>query len=128
IQSLALELINKDRNRPVRFGPSHPTCAMLACHEPALAIPCVAIAVVGNIPVDAHVTTGPPQHSVVWYVAPDQVVTVCKVDRAFRPKCSSVQPFEPSISERQIKKTLIVNLEFISNSGRSGHWVEGGRL
>src|ERR1700730_19099954 len=87
---------------------------MFARYQTALAITRIAVTVVGEITKNADLTASPTQHSIVWNVAPDQIIAVCKVNRAFRPKRPGVKLFEPGVSNSQIKKTLVINLDFIS--------------
>src|SRR3984893_15001158 len=94
---------------------------MFARYQTALAITRIAVTVVGEITKNADLTASPTQHSIVWNVAPDQIIAVCKVNRAFRPKRPGVKLFDRLVSTSPIKKTLVINLDFVSYSGCSDH-------
>jgi hypothetical protein len=99
---------------------------MFTGNEASLTIPRIAIAMVGKIPVDARVSASPSKHSVIWDIAPKQIISIRKVHRPFGPKRSGVKPFNPSVSENQMKKSFIVNFKFVLYAGHPDHWFSLG--
>src|SRR3954462_10202842 len=87
IEALAFEVRRQHRPAAVVFGARHASRAVLAGHEPSLAVTRVAIAVVGRRTINAYAHPGrPTHHAVVRYVAPDKQVCRREIDRTFGPK------------------------------------------
>jgi len=94
---------------------------MFAGDKTSLMVSRIPVAIVRKVPVDAYMAAGPSQHSIVWDIAPEQIISVCEVNWPLRPKCAGMESFDPGVSKRQIQKSFVVNFEFVSNAGFSDH-------
>ena len=93
VQALALETVHQHRDAAVDLGAGDAPGAVLAGHQPPLAIAGVAVGVPRRL---AEHADGPGfllpfQDAVVGDVAPKQVSAIGDVDRALRPAAAGVQ-------------------------------------
>ena len=96
IQALALEAVHQDRDGAVIFRARDPAPAVLAGHEPSLAVARVAIGEIRRLPVDAD-GAGlflPLHDPVVGNVAPQEIAAVAEPHRALGPATSRRQTLD----------------------------------
>src|SRR5207302_5081660 len=84
-QLLALEAVRQHRDRPVIFGAGQPLRIHLAGDQPALAVPRVAVGVIGRLAehADRAGLLLPFYDAVVRDVAPQEVAPIAEPHRAF---------------------------------------------
>ena len=89
------------------LGPGHAPGQVLAGDQTALAVPGVAVGVVGGAPERRHHARRlvPAQHPVVGDVAPDQAVVVAEPDRPLGPPVAGRDPFDRRVVEPVAART-----------------------
>jgi hypothetical protein len=99
------------------LGAADPPAAMLAGHQPALAIDGIAIGVVGGAPEnrDLAVAFVVAQHAIVGNVRPEKIAPGGEIGRSFGPTAACIEAMQMGGGTEQALKALIQNLEF------SGH-------
>ena len=112
VEPLALEAVDQDRDRAVMLGAGHAPSIVLAGDQPALAIPGVAIAIVGRLAIDADmaVLLQPAHDPVVGDVAPQQVAAVPEIDRSFGPPEAGGDPLDGGIADL-VPEALVQRLD-----------------
>jgi hypothetical protein len=121
IQAVLAESIHQNRDGAVRFSPGHPPRAMFTRDQATLAITGITVAIIGRHPKNADLLPGESEHPVVWDITPQQIISVSEVDRSLGPKAPIVKPFHPTIRQRQIQKTFVVDFKFITQPGSEKH-------
>jgi hypothetical protein len=75
---------------------------MFAGDQAPLTVSRIPIAIVGKVPVDAHVAAGPSQHSIIWNIAPKQIISICEVDWPLPPERAGMESLDPGVAKNQI--------------------------
>src|SRR5215469_818715 len=102
------------------FGAADPSAAMLARHQPPLAINGIAIGMVGWASVygDFSVAIVVAQHAVVGNVGPDQIASRGKIGGTFGPAAACIQAMQLSIGREKARKALVQDDEFVAGHAK----------
>ena len=112
IEPLALETVGDHGDLSVMFGPCHPSGAMFACDQPALAVAGVAIAVVRRLPKCGDAAAGSPtQDSIVRNVGEKQAARIAEPDRPFDPVKPGGELFDRSVAQNETVEDGVIGLK-----------------
>ena len=123
--------VGKDGDGAVVLGAGHPAVAVLARHQPALEVECVAVGIASRLAEHADGARGlvPAEESIVGDVAEQQVAAGGNVDRSLRPPALDVEAFDPAVA-LDVAEALVEDLELGGNEVDHRHFVPdaGGLL
>ena len=126
VEALPLVAIGDDGDRPVVLGARDAPRAVLAAHEPTLAVDGVAVGVARRGAEDADVPGRlvPAQHAVVRDVAPHEVAAGGEVGRALVPATAIGEPLEPRAALDAEPEAVLDDLEdVVAEHGRQPYNV-----
>src|SRR6266404_1888379 len=123
-QLFALEVFGQHGDRAVVLGASEPLCVHLTGHEATLAVPGIAVGVMGGLTKHADRARFliPFHHPVVRDVAPDQASEISEPDRALIEAASARDHLYRRIAEHQRGKARVEGFYPLI---RVADWVRG---
>ena len=111
VESLALEPVGDNSQRPVPFRAGYPTRSMFATDEPPLEITGVTVGVVRRLAIGAHAILAPANDPVVGNVGEQEAAGIAEPHRPFRPVEPRRQPLQRCIAEHIGSKHRIDDFE-----------------
>src|ERR1700722_1846390 len=112
IETPALELIRQHGHPAIELGPCDAPLAVFAGYQTSLAVPCIAIRIIGRLPKDFHVPAfEPAHHSIVWNITPDQGARITEPNGTLRPARPGKELFDKDIPQDALLHARIDDLK-----------------